>query len=81
MFLFNVLSNLTKTWDIGCPGIASSGMQSRRVVWMYTKRHTHKGVQGGKDDSTATWKANHLSRGFMGSAEFDLSALAIGEAM
>lgn len=30
--LFNVLSNLTKTWDNGSPGIPSSDMQSRRPV-------------------------------------------------
>lgn len=50
---------------------------------MYTKfrcaeRHTHKSAQEGKDDSTASWKTNHLSQVFMGSAEFDLSVLAIG---
>lgn len=80
--LFNVLLNLPKTLlKPGTMDVHVYQVQVCRAEGSFScvqKRHTHKGIQGGKDKSMATWKPNHLSQVFMGSAEFDLSALAIG---
>lgn len=81
MTLSNVLSNLTKTsLDLRTRSRHTKLRHAERKDWLgvYRDTSTRMSKEEKTTSSTATWKANHSSRAFLGSAEFDLSALAIG---